>query len=342
MAHRGMLTVYSAAHGVVDFSCAFLVYRAMGDHPDLALFLLLYNFCAFALQMPLGLLADGWNKNSLVAAAGCLLVTAAYLPPLPGMGAAVLAGVGNGLFHVGGGLDVLNDSGERAAALGIFVSPGALGLYVGGLLGRGGQPGLWLPPALLALCAILILTTAKHTYGGLASRNAPPELMVPTGGKLAAALLFLVVVLRSYMGMNQSFWWKGEGVWPLLLVVAAVAGKAAGGFLCDRVGPRQAAVLSLGLSALLYLGSGVPALGTAAVLCFNMTMPVTLWAVARLMPGAKGFSFGLLTFGLFLGFLPSWLGWPSPLGSGWSYALLSLASAALLLPGLRGERGGGV
>lgn len=39
-----------------------------------------------------------------------------------------------------------------------------------------------------------------------------------------------------------------------------------------------------------------------------MTMPVTLWAVARILPGAKGFSFGLLTFALFLGFCPSYLG----------------------------------
>ena len=78
-------------------------------------------------------------------------------------------------------------------------------------------------------------------------------------------------------------------------------------------------------------------LGTAAVFLFNMTMPITLWAAARLIPGAKGFAFGLLTFALFLGFLPTWLGWPSVLIQPWAMALTALVSAILLLLGLKGE-----
>ena len=91
MAHKKMLTVYSVAHAVVDFSCAFLVYRTMLDYPELGLALLFYNFCAFALQMPFGLLADGWNRNGIVAAVGCVAVAIAYLPFLPAIGAAVIA-----------------------------------------------------------------------------------------------------------------------------------------------------------------------------------------------------------------------------------------------------------
>ena len=122
MAHKRMLTVYSVAHAAVDFSCAFLVYRTMLDYPELGLALLLYNFCAFALQMPFGLLADAWNRNGIVAAVGCGLVAIAYLPFLPSIGAAVIAGIGNGLFHVGGGLDVLNDSGEKSSRIGLVRS----------------------------------------------------------------------------------------------------------------------------------------------------------------------------------------------------------------------------
>ena len=48
-------------------------------------------------------------------------------------------------------------------------------------------------------------------------------------------------------------------------------------------------------------------------------------------PGAKGFSFGLLTFALFRGFLPEFFGLPA-LRTGWMYALLSLATLALLVP----------
>ena len=98
----------------------------------------------------------------------------------------------------------------------------------------------------------------------------------------------------------------------------------------DHLGPRRASAWSLWAASALYLGSALPLPGTAAVFLFNMTMPITLWAAARVLPGARGFAFGLLTFGLFLGFLPSYLGWPNLLTSPWACAAVSLASLALL------------
>ena len=66
---------------------------------------------------------------------------------------------------------------------------------------------------------------------------------------------------------------------------------------------------------------------------FNMTMPLTLWACARLLPETRGFAFGILTFGLFLGFLPTAFG--AGTLSGQTVALLALLSLALLIPALR-------
>ena len=53
-----LLSLYSVSHFWVDLSCALLLFRTLLGSPDLALCLLVYNFCAFALQMPFGLLAD--------------------------------------------------------------------------------------------------------------------------------------------------------------------------------------------------------------------------------------------------------------------------------------------
>ena len=61
-------------------------------------------------------------------------------------------------------------------------------------------------------------------------------------------------------------------------------------------------------------------------------------AAAKLMPGGKGFAFGLLTFALFLGYLPTWLGWPSLLTTPLANGLAAAVSLLILLFGLKGER----
>lgn len=327
MARKPLLALYSLTHFWVDLSCAFLAFRFLSGSADFLLCLLLYNFCAFALQMPLGLWADGLDRNGVVAAAGCGLTAAAFLVPVP-LASAVTAGVGNALFHLGGGIDVLNTSGKRAAALGVFVSPGAVGLYVGTFWGGGTAISALLPPAGLLILGGGILLLCRRTMGSLRSGNAPVETEPVGGSWLPLIPLFLVVVLRSWMGLGQSFSWKAE--WSLSLVAALALGKAAGGFLMDAVGPRRAAGWSLGLAAVLYLLSGDPIPGIFAVFLFNMTMPMTLWAAAKILPGAKGFGFGLLTFALFLGYLPVYLGWPSVFAWPWTCAAAAALSLALL------------
>ena len=328
MKHKTMLGIYSAAHFWVDLSCAFLVFRTLADTEELALCLLLYNFCAFALQMPFGLLADRFDRNGLVASLGCILVALAYLSPLPVL-TAVVTGCGNALFHLGGGIDVLNTSQTKAWALGIFVSPGALGLFLGTLWGNGTTPGHLLAPIGLLIMTAVILQPNRCFFHSLRSGNSPCDT-TPVNGYAPLLPLFLVVVLRSYMGMNQAFDWKGTGHWAVILTIALVLGKAAGGILMDRWGPRKTSAITLIGAAVLYLFCHVPVLGTLAVFLFNMTMPITLWAAAKVTPGSKGFAFGLLTFGLFLGYLPSWMGWPSILTSPAAYALVALVSLALL------------
>lgn len=326
------LCIYSAGHFWVDFSCALLMFSQVSGTGEWALCALLYNFCAFALQMPIGLLADRLGRSGFAAALGCALAAAGWgLAPLH-VAAAVTAGLGNACFHVGGGVKVLRDGRDRAAPLGIFVSPGALGIFFGTLLGRrDGFPG-WVSASGLLLFALAFLLLERREGERAAPGRAPSQNQdaVPV-----LVCCFLVVVLRSYLGMVMTFSWK-TGSWALALTCALVLGKAAGGFLGDRLGMVRAAVLSLGLAAALFCLSGSPWAGTAAVFLFNMTMPITLWAAARLLP--PGLAFGTLTFALFLGFLPVWLGWPVLFTGGTEYAAGALCSLALLALGLKRGR----
>jgi FSR family fosmidomycin resistance protein-like MFS transporter len=339
--------LYSVTHLFVDMACAYLLFSRIFGSGQWLLCVLIYNFCAFALQMPIGLLADRWNRNAVCAASGCILTAAAYgLGGLPIM-AALAAGVGNGMFHVGGGIDVLNLSRKKSGLLGIFVAPGAFGLYIGTKYGKqSADTAAYIVLALL-LMALLILLLQYVPGRTFRSENEPLSFQVrslvdtegQTGLKAKAAAgamacLFVVVCLRSYVGMTLTFPWKGEGSWGLILVCAVVLGKMAGGVLADALGALRTTVVSLILAAILFLFSGYPAAGTAAVFLFNMTMPVTLWAVARILPGSKGFTFGLLTFGLFLGFIPVYLGTDPMFSGGAGFAAAAVVSLALLCIGL--------
>ncbi len=344
---RSVVSIYALAHFLIDFCSAALVFGSLHVSDDWKLILLLYNFCAFALQMPIGLIADRFRQSSLFVMLSCVpLIAACILGGVLGARAAlvtaILAGIGNGLFHIGGGIEVLNVSRDSVGPLGVFVAPGALGVFLGTLTGK--QFGLSIPVVLLlfaALAAVLIMprlvsktpVSLTRTEFSLAALKHIPALT-------CLGVLFLVVCLRSYMGMALPFPWKGEGAYQVVLVCALALGKAAGGILADRLGLVRVSVGSLLLAAALLLFPASPFAGIAAVFLINTTMPVTLWALSRIFPGAKGFSFGVLTFALFLGFVAVFLGLEFP-GAYVGVSLVTVASAALLFLGLRRAPYGG-
>ena len=169
---RRMLWAYSVGHFCVDFACAFFVLRFGLTGADRVTALLLYNFFAFAVQMPLGLLTDRLGNGRVFSALGCAMVAAAPLLRCAPLALCVAAGLGNALFHIGGGHDVLSASNGRAGALGVFVSPGAFGLFLGGALRTAAFPA-WPVAAALLVCAAAILRLCPRTAGGEVSLNSP-------------------------------------------------------------------------------------------------------------------------------------------------------------------------
>ena len=327
------LSLLSVAHFGVDFACAALYFGRLGDSADWWTILLLYNACAFAMQFPLGILADRWNRNRLFALVGVCAVFASFtLRSAPLLGA-ILAGLGNGAFHVGAGVEILNASGSRAGPLGVFVSPGAIGLYLGTAYAGLWSAHEWIVLVLLAVCAACVAFSAKGNPLSH-SENVPPAL--PETGKTVLPLLalFAVVVLRSALGTTEAF--RAAGVWPIVGVLCVAGGKAAGGYLGDRFGLRPVGGVSLGLcTVLLCIPAGWAHL--LALLLFNMSMPLSLHGAAAYWKSAKGASFGLLTLALFLGLIPKLLSTPLP-NSVPLYVGLTLASLGLLLFGLREDR----
>ena len=327
----------SVVHAAVDLACAALFYTTLSGE-SLWLGMVLYNACAFLCQLPMGIVADRLNRNLLFAAIGCALVAAGFALRSVPILAMVVAGLGNGAFHVGGGIEVLNGSEEKAGPLGVFVSPGAIGLYFGRVFSEQMLSLPWLLPAiLLALgAAILLLGKTEFSHG---SGNAPLSLETPRYGVPLLALLFLVVALRSLMGTTAAFstgtLLKGlPSAWAGLIPVLCLAGgKAAGGFVADRWKTIPTAIVSLGLCTLLLFFPLHPSFALVALFLFNMSMPLTLFGAARLLRGAKGTAFGLLTAALFLGVVPHFLNVTLP-ASPWLFGTLCAVSLVLLVIGL--------
>lgn len=334
-----MTIIYSFFHFLVDFICALVMFGRFIPLEDGYLHILIYNFCAFALQMPLGVVLD-----FLIAKDGQRNIDFSFLSAMLGIAFTlvgafthpVILGFGNALFHVGGGVGtILEDRAENrhGRKLGIFVAPGALGLYLGTLLAKG---GMW-EVSLLGtgvLSVLLGIWTYRRRQLYLPVQHEPAHVgpayaesahteqekyHIEANGQFQKITLsfldtvsifccFIVVILRSYLGMAVSFPWKTGVLAGTLAVLCIVGGKIAGGFAAARYGFPKTVALSLGLAACCYFCSNLMLAGLTALFLFNMTMPVTLyWMVCRL-PKMPGFSFGFLTFALFLGFLPGYFG----------------------------------
>ena len=349
-----MTAMYSLLHMLVDGVCALAMFGHFFIDENGHFSMLLYNFCAFALQMPLGtwldllVLQNTHKKEQLAfvfAVSGVLLtIVGAFLHP-------VVLGIGNALFHIGGGVGTIQEDTAKSwqgRGLGVFVAPGAFGLYIGTVIGKGSYrlTGMVVAVAVLLIVVVgtvLLLKTQKLSFSRKWHEKDAAEMRSGKGKTgqvlLLATCCFLVVVLRSYIGMAVAFPWKQVPVLGCISVLAVVAGKVAGGFIAAGFGYAKTAVITLFIASIGYIGLDWAPLGLVALFFFNMTMPMTLYLLIRTLKQLPGFSFGLLTFGLFLGFLPAYFAWELP----WKGQVLGpigcVVSMILLLIGIR--MGGG-
>ena len=300
------LAVFGCAHALVDVIGAGILFtlwqqKTLGAE-ETGFCFLLFNLVAFGLQPVLGLLLDRWQRPRDCAIAGCLLAGMGVIGfsqrPLFSL---VLVGLGNALFHIGAGSICLQLTPGRAAAPGIFVAPGAIGLFLGSYLGQSGTFASWpFILMLLLLCGImLILPLPAIDY----RRDQDSR---PTAWTVTAVVLLLACIGgRSLTGGGLEFPWKTNFVAVIVLTACVFLGKGLGGVIADRLGWRGTAVGAVAVATpLLAFGAGTPAPAIAGMFLFNIPMAVTLAARANLMPGRPAFAFGLSSLALEAGIWP--------------------------------------
>ena len=331
-----MTILLSLCHMGIDFLCAFSLYHSFSDRYEA---FLLYNFCAFALQMPMGILIDMWSDKSKKAIRpGMVFMLSGIVATIIGSFVSnIILGIGNALFHVGGGVLVIHEDDDHSLdgrALGCFVAPGAIGLILGILYHNTDLYLLIQILVSIVLCIVsfIIFKSSEERQLKIRYRKFSferKELLY------MIILCFTVVIIRSLTGMAISFPWKKGNLITIISVIAVASGKTIGGFLSARYGMKKTVIITLCISALAYLFGDYLMPGITALLFFNMTMPITLYLLALNMSDMPGFAFGILTFGLFLGYLPVHYGYlydlsPSPYG-----VIASLVSLAILYLAIR-------
>ena len=308
------LAVNAIAHFLVDALCLATLFSGRIPTESFFLALLLYNTLAFSTQCVVGLAVDRVRRVASLEVAACAAVALGFAVSAPWWLSVVLIGCGNSLFHVTGGCTTLRESEGKAWPLGVFVAPGAIGVTVGTFFPQAG----WVLAVALLACAAAVWACARGEFrtsrtaqcavrasSGLSEQAGTcPDGSAPSQSLaiLAIVLLTIAVAVRAIGGSAVTFPWKTGVAAAFAMTLCVFAGKTAGGFVCDRLGPRATAWISIPAAAILIaFFSHLMAPALLGQFLLNLTMPVTLWMLFRLMPKDPAFAFGLAASALWPG-----------------------------------------
>ena len=286
-----VLIVASVLHLVVDLFSIYTVGYLVKSIEEKLMFIMIYNLLAFSLQLPIGLISDKINKNFKITFIGCLLIFLSYwlkektLCIFP-------VGIGNAMFHIGMGREILIRSENRAEMSGIFVSTGAIGVYLGKqLLNSEEKIGF-----LFLIIFLLLFFIIKKCTESIENEK---ELNIRRGAVFCILLFAISIGIRAFVGglkVENNFENK-----LFIMTMAIFLGKFLGGILSDKFGMETITVVSLIISAISFLFFKNNYFFILGLFLFNMTMPITLTMISNILNNNKGFAFGITTFMLFIG-----------------------------------------
>ena len=257
-------------------------------------FISLYNLLAFCTQWMTGLACDLLKNDRLmhgIAAAALASGTiCCYFWPLLGVG---LIGMGNSLFHVVGGRYVIMNAHDNAGPLGMFVAPGALGLFIGGIFASFS----WVFCCIMLINTVAICRMLKDTAPArvISEEDAeqPPRFVFDHVCLLAVVLILICISCRAASGAIPFPGKKIPEFWQWLPVLMVFAGKSLGGFIGDRLGYIKAGSIALIAGTVLLAFCSHPAGYITGQLLMNLLMALTLWQMSKVIPRYPGLAFGL-------------------------------------------------
>ena len=334
-----IIALLSILHFFVDFICAYSLYNNVYSLRNALEIALIYNYCAFVLQLPLGSILDRINKNNNIKYPLLFTILGIITTIIGSFTNNIILGLGNALFHVGGGVISIKEddlSKFKGRGLGTFVAPGAIGLLFGKLLSNNNNYNVIKIVVIIIVLLITLLAyqeSYKKDISYLINNNKVDKKEMYIG----IVCTFVVVILRSLIGMSVNYPWRNTTLLIIISVIALAFGKTAGGFLCARFGKKKTIIVSLILSAICFIFGNNIIFGLLSLFLFNMTMPITLYILKDKIPNNEGTAFGILTVGLFIGYLPTYLNIARNLSPVYIGSISSIISMVLLLITIRNK-----
>lgn len=302
-------------HFLVDGLCVCSLYLMAGTAAmtDMLAFFLTYNILAFMTQPLTGWWIDRLQQRQAALLIATGLLTSAVVLLLAStlwwghnfcsmIAVAFLLGMGNSMFHVWGGKLTAMLTGNDIRALGIFVSTGVIGLTIGAL-----YASWWLLASMLLIITLLGIIPLHAIKPQPSSLKPLPSSPIHHPSHIILLLLILTfVMMRSFVGEVVQVGMEKTSSVLLLLAVAAMTGKACGGWMARWWSISHAIVACVGITAACLMWKGtasIPLLPiVTGIFAINLTMPMTLYLANQMLPHREGLSFGLLAAVLIPGY----------------------------------------
>ncbi|MCB9262211.1 MAG: hypothetical protein H6607_07535 [Flavobacteriales bacterium] len=288
-------------HGINDCIAGFIVgslFYHNYSSLELGIYTLIYNLIAFGGQLAFAKILETifMPKKYLIGAFLLLVASLGFLNFSPKL-AILFSGIASAVIHVTGGVESIRKDG-KAFGIGIFASPGVVGLIVGGYLAY--KRIDFILPAIGMCLSYLILLMISYKPS---PNYLKPEIEEP----LVERHDVLMIILLTAISLRSFIWDVFQMVkqenynWLIVVAIAAMFGKLIGSFLADKIGHVKYSIIALCLSLpfLTILKKNIVTLGIGVSL-LQSTIPATTAMLVKLMrqkPAiAVSISFGLSVF----------------------------------------------
>lgn len=270
---------------------------------------LLYDVLAFCPQFLFGMLHERYKKLDMGSIGTVVMLLGLIVLDYGKYGIRSILGItlialGNAVIHVCGAVSTVSTGDGKLFPCALYVGGGSFGVIIGQTLGTSGM-SKWFLLIPLALIEVLILITNKEW---LKDEIKYPRYSITDKSVSVAvivAVAFLVTMTRSYLGYAIPISWKKELWQAFLLFFAMGIGKAAGGWLADRIGALKTALITIiGSVPFLIFGEDIMVVSITGVFLFSTTMSLTFGMLLSVMNDNPGLAFGVTTTALAFGVIP--------------------------------------